>query len=77
MADKTDKVAGSISGTWYVAAACIGCEACAVTAPANFKMKDDGSSSCVYKQPENESENEACKAAKDGCPVDAIGDDGE
>jgi len=77
MADRTSKVGGSISGRYYVDTTCISCEACTSTAPLHFRMKDDGSSSSVYKQPENESENEACEAAKNGCPVNAIGDDGD
>ncbi|WP_418390147.1 ferredoxin, partial [Akkermansia sp.] len=31
----------------------------------------------VKKQPDNETELEACVEALEGCPVEAIGDDGE
>jgi ferredoxin len=30
----------------------------------------------VYKQPENDEEEARCKEAKEGCPVEAIGDNG-
>jgi ferredoxin len=30
----------------------------------------------VYKQPENPDEENRCKEAKEGCPVEAIGDNG-
>lgn len=76
MADVTKKVAGNVDGAFYVDSSCIGCEACTTTAPGNFRMKDDGSSSMVFKQPENGSESLACTDAKNGCPVDAIGDNG-
>ncbi|NLE02422.1 MAG: ferredoxin [Fibrobacter sp.] len=76
MANKENRVAGNVAGKYYVDSSCIACEACTLTAPENFRMKDDGSSSMVFKQPENGSENQACDDAKNGCPVGAIGDDG-
>jgi ferredoxin len=30
----------------------------------------------VFKQPENEAEENLCKEAMEGCPVEAIGSDG-
>jgi ferredoxin len=30
----------------------------------------------VYKQPENDSESALCKEAMEGCPVEAIGNNG-
>jgi len=76
MADIKNRVKGNVSGRYYVDTSCICCEACTLTAPDNFRMKDDNSSSMVFKQPENSSENEACESAKNNCPVEAIGDDG-
>ena len=46
------------------------------TAPDNFKRNDDGGYSFVYKQPESPDEEARCKEAKEGCPVEAIGDNG-
>ena len=37
---------------------------------------DDGGYSFVTKQPEGEEEEELCREAMEGCPVEAIGDDG-
>ena len=55
---------------------CIDCDLCRETAPDNFKRNDDGGYSFVYKQPENPDEEARCKEAKEGCPVEAIGDNG-
>jgi ferredoxin len=77
MADKNNKVEGNVDGTFYVDAECIGCGMCAETAPDNFKMNDNGDLAIVFKQPENEDERKACEEAKDTCPADAIGNDGE
>lgn len=76
MADIKNMVKGNVRGKYYVDTSCICCEACTSTAPDNFRMKDDKSSSMVFKQPENSSENKACDNAKNNCPVEAIGDDG-
>jgi ferredoxin len=42
-----------------------------------FKRNDDGGHSFLYKQPENPDEEKLCKEAMEGCPVEAIGSDGE
>src|SRR5262249_50286120 len=52
------------------------CDLCRETAPANFKRNDDGGHSYVYKQPETPEEEGLCKEAMEGCPVEAIGNDG-
>ena len=52
------------------------CDLCRETAPANFKRNDDGGYSVVYKQPSSPDEEKLCKEAKEGCPVEAIGDNG-
>jgi len=49
---------------------CIGCGLCTGTAPAVFRMNDDGKAE-AYKEPE-ENEKEAVQEAIDGCPVSAI-----
>ena len=40
-------------------------------------MNDKEGHSYVFKQPENKEEEEVCKEAMDGCPVEAIGDFGD
>jgi ferredoxin len=77
MADLANKYAENTAGKFYVDDQCIDCDLCRETAPANFKRNDDGGHSYVYKQPENPSEESLCKEAMEGCPVEAIGSDGE
>jgi ferredoxin len=75
MADRNLKVRENVPGRFYVDATCIDCEFCRETAPENFARHDPGRYSFVARQPGTD-EEEACRVAKDGCPVEAIGDDG-
>jgi ferredoxin len=77
MADKENRYALNIGGAFYVDDQCIDCDLCRETAPANFKRDDDGGHSYVYKQPENDDERKLCEDALAGCPVEAIGSDGD
>jgi ferredoxin len=56
---------------------CIDCDLCRETAPANFTRSDDGGYSYVFKQPTTPEEEALCKEAMGGCPVEAIGNNGE
>jgi|TARA_A100000171_G_scaffold27056_1_gene25217 ferredoxin len=76
MADKDEKWAENVEGKFYVDEQCIDCDLCRETSPANFTREEDGGYSYVYKQPENNDELELCIEAMEGCPVEAIGDDG-
>lgn len=76
MADPKDKVADSVTGSWYVDTQCIDCDLCRTTAPANFKQNPDEGYSYVYKQPAGDEEAKLCQEAMDECPVEAIGKDG-
>ncbi len=76
MADKEEKWAENVEGKFYVDEQCIDCDLCRETAPDNFTAEEDGGYSYVFKQPENEEELELCIEAMEGCPVEAIGDDG-
>jgi ferredoxin len=76
MADVANKYPESIAGKYYVDNQCIDCDLCRETAPDNFKRNEDGGYSFVYKQPESPEEEARCKEAKEGCPVEAIGDNG-
>lgn len=76
MADKKYKYEENVPGAYYVDEECIDCDACRETAPSNFTRNEDEGYSYVYKQPVNAEEEELCKEALEGCPVDAIGDDG-
>ena len=85
MADPDDKWEDNIPGfsiikgkkvSFYVDKECILCSVCSDEAPENFRMADEEDHDICFKQPENEEELEQCYEALDGCPVDAIGDDG-
>ena len=77
MADLEDKNPESIAGKFYVDSQCIDCDLCRETAPDNYARSDEEGYSYVYKQPENEEEVALCMEALEGCPVEAIGEDGE
>ncbi len=77
MAEKDAKYSENIKGKYYVDDMCIDCDVCRETAPKNFTREEDKGYSFVYKQPENDEEEEQCKDAMESCPVEAIGDDGE
>jgi ferredoxin len=76
MADVANKYPENVPGKYYVDNQCIDCDLCRETAPDNFKRNDDGGYSFVYKQPASPDEEARCKEAKEGCPVEAIGDNG-
>jgi ferredoxin len=77
MADKTIKYPDNATGKYYVDQTCIFCNLCESLAPDNFRAVDDGTHDVCYKQPDNAEENAACEEAMAGCPVNAIGDDGD
>jgi len=77
MADPTAKLPENASGKFYVDDQCIDCDACRATAPDNFSRDDEKGYSFVSKQPENDTEVQLCIEALEGCPVEAIGDDGD
>ena len=76
MADTENKYAQNAPGPFYVDDQCIDCDLCRETAPANFTRWDDGGHSSVYKQPDTPEEEALCREALQGCPVEAIGDNG-
>jgi ferredoxin len=77
MADREDKNSENIPGKFYVDSQCIDCDLCRETAPANFTRAEDEGYSYVFKQPENDEELAQCREAMEGCPVEAIGEDGD
>lgn len=77
MADVSNRYQQNVQGLFYVDDQCIDCDLCRETAPANFTRDDDGGHSYVYKQPETDDERAQCEEAMAGCPVEAIGSDGE
>jgi len=76
MADIEDKHAENVGGQFYVDEQCIDCDLCRETAPDNFMRSDDGGYSYVFKQVTSPEEEALCVEAMEGCPVEAIGDNG-
>ncbi len=77
MADASAKLPENAGGKFYVDDQCIDCDACRATAPDNFARDDEKGYSYVSVQPRNETEEQLCMEALEGCPVEAIGEDGE
>ncbi len=77
MADIANRYPDNVTGKFYVDNQCIDCDLCRETAPNNFTRNDDGGYSFVYKQPGAPEEEAQCKEAMEGCPVEAIGSNGE
>ena len=77
MANKADKWAENITGKFYVDQQCIDCDLCRETAPGFFTRHDEGGYSFVHKQPTTDEEIAQCMEALEGCPVEAIGNDGD
>jgi ferredoxin len=77
MADLENRYEDNVKGGYYVDDQCIDCDLCRETAPENFTRQEDGGYSFLFKQPENDEEKELCEEALEGCPVEAIGNDGD
>jgi ferredoxin len=77
MAAFANKYPDNTAGKFYVDDQCIDCDLCRETAPENFTRNEDGGYSFVFKQPATPAEEALCKEAQEGCPVEAIGSDGD
>lgn len=77
MANKADKWDLNAGGKFYVDQQCIDCDLCRETAPSFFQRHDEGGFSYVFKQPSTDEEIAQCMEALEGCPVEAIGNDGD
>ena len=78
MADKNEMWPENVTGKFFVDEQCIDCDLCRETAPDYFTRNDDGGYSYVYSQPDPDDEDalDLCLEALEGCPVEAIGDNG-
>jgi ferredoxin len=76
MAVFTNRYPDNVLGRFYVDDQCIDCDLCRETAPNNFTRNEDGGYSYVFNQPTSPEEETLCKEAMEGCPVEAIGNDG-
>lgn len=77
MAEKDCRLPDNAPGRYYVDDQCIDCDACRETAPDCFSRNDDKGYSFVHRQPTDESSRQSCLEAMEGCPVEAIGQDGD
>ncbi len=67
----------NVSGKYYVCQeTCLDHELCVEEAPSNFRMDESSWCAYVFKQPETEEEELACKRAMEACPVEAVYNDG-
>jgi ferredoxin len=76
MAQRKNKYALNVMGSFYVDDQCIACDACCIEAPLFFTMNDQDGYAYVRRQPIKQSEIEECLNALHSCPVEAIGQDG-
>ena len=77
MANKAQRYPENATGKFYVDDQCIDCDLCRQTAPKNFMRNAEKGYSFVCKLPETPEEEKGCIQAMQGCPVEAIGNDGE
>ncbi|XGC81370.1 ferredoxin [Bdellovibrio bacteriovorus] len=77
MADKSQSWKENKPGKMFVDQSCIACDACVLTAPKNFSMHEEDGHAYVTKQPDTPEEEALVKEAMEGCPVEAIGNDGD
>lgn len=77
MADKNDAWSENKPGKYFVDRSCIACDACCIAAPDNFKMEENDGHAYLAKQPATPAEEDQCREAMEGCPVEAIGNDAD
>lgn len=77
MPDKDSRLPDNAPGRYYVDDQCIDCDACRETAPDLFARNEDKGYSYVLRQPETPEEEALFLEALEGCPVEAIGNDGD
>lgn len=77
MANPNERLPQNVFGRFYVDSNCIDCDLCRETAPTVFARHDESGFSFVQKQPLTEEEIAQAEEAVQGCPVEAIGTDGD
>ena len=77
MADRNLRSPENVPGRFYVDSSCIDCGLCPDTAPTVFRRFDEGGYTIVHHQPESEQELALAEEARESCPTESIGNDGE
>lgn len=74
MADFGRRRNENAAGAFFVDEDCISCGACWKLAAGSIKSHELHTYAFFYRQPISEGERELCRAAKEICPVKAIGE---
>jgi len=77
MASTTERLTQNVLGRYYVDASCIDCDLCRTTAPEFFRRDDELGFSVVHRQPVTPEELALAEEAREGCPSESIGNDGD
>ena len=76
MANPGSRLPENVPGVFYITSECIDCDLCRETAPTVFRRAEDIGFSVVFHQPETDSERSQAMESLNGCPAEAIGNDG-
>lgn len=76
MANPNDRYSINVPGTWYVDTNCVDCGQCDSNAPSVFRRSDSDGHNYVHRQPATAEEFALAVEAQEGCPAEAIGNDG-
>ena len=77
MAVFSNRFPQNVPGKFYVDDQCTDCALCREVAPNNFRRFDKGGYSYVYRQPTTPEEIALCQLGVEGCPMGAVGNDGD
>jgi len=77
MASNQDKAPENVPGPYYNDLTCVDCGLCPEIAPLIFKRQDDGGYAYVFRQPVTPEEIALAEEARESCPTESIGNDGE
>ena len=77
MAIFAERYLQNVPGKYYVTDQCTDCDLCREIAPNNIRRNDEGGHSYVYRQPTTPEEIAACEEGVQGCPTEAVGNDGD
>lgn len=77
MASTSERLPQNALGRYYVDASCIDCDLCRNTAPEFFRRDDETGFSIVHRQPVTPEEIALAEEAREGCPSESIGNDGD
>ncbi len=77
MATTTERLPQNILGRYYVDSSCVDCDLCRANASTFFTRDDEIGQSVVHRQPITPEEVLLAEDAREGCPSESIGNDGD